>query len=34
VFVVDGGGSLRTALMGDMLAARALQQGWSVSLCS
>ncbi len=29
VLVVDGGGSLRHALMGDMLAAKALQNGWS-----
>src|SRR4051812_25602999 len=29
VLVVDGGGSLRTALMGDVLAALALRQGWS-----
>jgi regulator of ribonuclease activity A len=29
VLVVDGGGSLRTALMGDMLATLALRNGWS-----
>jgi len=29
VLVVDGGGSLRHALMGDMLAAKALENGWS-----
>ncbi len=28
VLVVDGGGSLRTALMGDMIAASALGHGW------
>jgi regulator of ribonuclease activity A len=28
VLVVDGGGSLRTALMGDMIAASAVAQGW------
>ncbi|MDP9049200.1 MAG: ribonuclease E activity regulator RraA [Acidobacteriota bacterium] len=29
VLVVDGGGSLRTALMGDMVATSALRNGWS-----
>lgn len=29
VLVVDGGGSLRTALMGDMIAASAVSQGWA-----
>lgn len=29
VLVVDGGGSVRTALMGDMIAAIALENGWS-----
>ncbi|MBO3750444.1 ribonuclease E activity regulator RraA [Streptosporangiaceae bacterium NEAU-GS5] len=29
VLVVDGGGSLRTALMGDMIAASAARMGWS-----
>lgn len=29
VLVVDGGGSLRTALMGDMIAASAVQNGWA-----
>lgn len=29
VLVVDGGGSLRHALMGDMLAGKALENGWS-----
>jgi regulator of ribonuclease activity A len=29
VLVVDGAGSLRTALMGDMIAALAVSQGWS-----
>jgi len=29
VLVVDGGGSLRHALMGDMLAAKAVENGWS-----
>jgi len=29
VLVVDGGGSLRHALMGDMLAAMALENGWA-----
>lgn len=29
VLVVDGGGSLHTALMGDVLAARALESGWA-----
>lgn len=29
VLVVDGGGSLRTALMGDMIATSALGHGWS-----
>ncbi|MEE2523697.1 ribonuclease E activity regulator RraA [Pseudarthrobacter sp. J75] len=29
VLVVDGGGSLRTALMGDMIAASAVANGWS-----
>ena len=29
VLVVDGGGSLRTALMGDMIASSALQCGWA-----
>jgi regulator of ribonuclease activity A len=29
VLVVDGSGSLRTALMGDMIAASAVEQGWS-----
>jgi len=28
VLVVDGGGSLRRALLGDMLAAKAAQNGW------
>ena len=28
VLVVDGGGSLRCALLGDMLAAKAVQSGW------
>ncbi len=29
VLVVDGGGSLRRALMGDLIAASAVQNGWS-----
>ena len=29
VLVVDGNGSLRTALMGDMIAASAVQNGWA-----
>ncbi|MFC4058317.1 ribonuclease E activity regulator RraA [Planomonospora corallina] len=29
VLVVDGGGSLRSALMGDMIAASAVASGWS-----
>lgn len=29
VLVVDGGGSLRTALMGDVIAASAVANGWS-----
>ncbi len=29
VLVIDGGGSLRTALMGDMIAASAVRNGWS-----
>ncbi|GAA4565616.1 ribonuclease E activity regulator RraA [Planotetraspora kaengkrachanensis] len=29
VLVVDGGGSLRTALLGDLLAASAVRHGWS-----
>ncbi len=29
VLVVDGGGSLRRALLGDMIAANALNNGWS-----
>lgn len=29
VLVVDGGGSLRTALMGDMIAANAVRNGWA-----
>jgi regulator of ribonuclease activity A len=29
VLVVDGGGSFRTALMGDMIATSALGNGWS-----
>jgi regulator of ribonuclease activity A len=29
VLVVDGGGSLRTALMGDVIAASAQQNGWA-----
>ena len=29
VLVVDGGGSLRTALMGDMIASSALKNGWA-----
>jgi regulator of ribonuclease activity A len=29
VLVVDGGGSLRTALMGDMIAGAALKNGWA-----
>lgn len=29
VMVVDGGGSLRRALLGDMLAAKAAQNGWA-----
>ncbi|BCW73298.1 putative 4-hydroxy-4-methyl-2-oxoglutarate aldolase [Arthrobacter sp. NicSoilB8] len=29
VLVVDGGGSLRTALMGDMIAASAVANGWA-----
>jgi regulator of ribonuclease activity A len=28
VLVVDGGGSLHTALMGDLIAASAVQHGW------
>ena len=28
VLVVDGGGSLRRALLGDMIAAKAAQNGW------
>lgn len=34
VLVVDGGGSLRTALMGDMIAASAVENGWAgVVIC-
>jgi regulator of ribonuclease activity A len=29
VMVVDGGGSLRCALLGDLLAAKALENGWA-----
>jgi len=29
VLVVDGGGSLETALMGDMIAASAVENGWA-----
>jgi regulator of ribonuclease activity A len=29
VMVVDGGGSLRRALLGDLLAAQAMQNGWA-----
>ena len=29
VLVVDGGGSLRAALLGDLIAARALENGWA-----
>jgi regulator of ribonuclease activity A len=29
VMVVDGGGSLRRALLGDMIAANAVKNGWS-----
>lgn len=29
VLVIDGGGSLRTALVGDKLAARAVENGWA-----
>ncbi|KRE82079.1 ribonuclease E activity regulator RraA [Arthrobacter sp. Soil763] len=29
VLVVDGGGSLRTALMGDLIAASAVENGWA-----
>ena len=29
MLVVDGGGSLRTALMGDMIAASAVANGWA-----
>jgi regulator of ribonuclease activity A len=29
VLVVDGGASLRCALLGDMLAAKAVENGWS-----
>jgi regulator of ribonuclease activity A len=29
VLVVDGGGSLRTALLGDLIAASAVRSGWS-----
>lgn len=29
VMVVDGGGSLRRALLGDMIAAKAVENGWS-----
>jgi len=29
VVVVDGGGSMRCALLGDMLASKAVQNGWS-----
>jgi regulator of ribonuclease activity A len=29
VLVVDGGGSLRRALLGDLLAAKAVENGWS-----
>lgn len=29
VLVVDGGGSLETALMGDLIASSAVQHGWS-----
>jgi regulator of ribonuclease activity A len=29
VLVVDGGGSLRRSLLGDQLAARAVEQGWA-----
>jgi regulator of ribonuclease activity A len=29
VLVIDGGGSLRTALMGDMIAASAVANGWT-----
>ena len=30
--VVDGGGSLRRALLGDMIAANALANGWAGSV--
>ena len=29
VLVVDGGGSLRSALMGDLIAAAAVENGWA-----
>lgn len=29
VLVIDGGGSLQTALMGDMIAASAVENGWA-----
>ena len=32
VMVVDGGGSLRRALLGDMIAANALANGWAGSV--
>lgn len=34
VLVVDGGGSVRRALMGDQLAAGAVQNRWKVSIVS
>ena len=33
VLVVDGGGSLRCALLGDNIAEMAYKNGWSVSAC-
>ena len=34
VLVVDGGGSLRCALLGDNIAEMAYKNGWSVSACA
>lgn len=33
VLVVDGGGSMRCALLGDNIAEMAYKNGWSVSGC-
>jgi regulator of ribonuclease activity A len=34
VLVVDGGGSLESALVGDLIAASAVENGWAGSSCT